>query len=217
MSLSNYLLPQLPPLPPPPRPSRPPPSHISKMTSLVDARGGWFTPHPVLHSVDLLTIILQPLGVSEEGHRTLARAAIVCRAWTEPALRALWRTGLGWCVRPNPLYSTLLHHDQYAKARSIVGSYTSNPCQKILDLVGLSSLKYLVFYSHSRVDQIERMEPGTMVPIPHVCRLRATYPVGESLPRGVRPDQLSYGAQWRGVFLSQPASCSLVARRKMVA
>ena len=107
------------------------------MTSLVDARGGWFTPHPVLHSVDLLTIILQPLGVSEEGHRTLARAAIVCRAWTEPVLRALWRTALDWRVCPKPLYFILLPQNQYVEVRSAIGSYASVSCHKILDLVGL--------------------------------------------------------------------------------
>lgn len=104
-------------------------SHISKMTSLVNAPG-FFIPHPVLDSIDLLTVILSQY----DARKTLVHAAVVRRAWTEPALRLLWRTVLGWGDRPLHLYHILLCQDQIVKigssARGTSRQYIS--CKEIL-------------------------------------------------------------------------------------
>ena len=132
---------------------------------------GVFIPHSVLHNDDLLTIIFQTFDAHAwpaEEREALAHAAVVCRAWSEPALMSLWGKGMCQYSSPLPLYHILLRKEQYKRPRDFPGDHTYISYKKTLNLVStpLRILKNVCL--HLDTAQIWPMEPAAMVSISSV-------------------------------------------------
>ena len=79
---------------------------------------------PVLYE-DLLRLVFEHFDCeTDEGSATCASCALVCRAWTEPSAKVLWRSlRSGWKDALSPLYN-ILHPVGKSTVHDSAGYYT---------------------------------------------------------------------------------------------